>query len=217
MTATTRTRTGIAAAALALGATGLLGACGSSAGSDPVDASTTEASTTTAAGGGDTTTTTAGGGSETTTTTKAGGSGQTTTTLEDAEGVDTETSQLDTLADGDHYVYMAGLEKGKVEGQNVQVLIVDPVEMLTGQDAIDAAAEDGTTLDTDYYIRNSDQTVKRIAVVPDASVTTLADGTSGTRPSSVDEVWQQEHLFKINVGNVRGITTISSVDAVYLP
>lgn len=209
------TRTRSTVAVLALSTAGLLAACGSG-GSDATEAGGgSEATTTTAVASGGETTTSVGGG-EATTTTADGGGGETTTT-ENNEGVDTETTVLDTLPDGDHYVYMAGLEQGKVEGQDVQVVIVDPVEFLTGQAAIDAAAEDDMTLDTDYYIRNSDQTVKRIAVVPDASVTTLAEGGSGSRPSSVDEVWQQEHLFKINVGNVRGITTISSIDAVYLP
>jgi hypothetical protein len=209
MTGSVRTRTTVAA--LALTTAGLLAGCGSSA-DEPADTTKAGAttSTTTAADTSETTST-----PPATSTTTADG-GETTTSL-DNEGVDTETSQLDTLSDGDHYVYMAGLEQGKVEGQDVQVLIVDPVEFLTGQAAIDAAAEDGTTLDTDYYIRNSEQTVKRIAVVPEASVTTLDGGTANTVPSSVDDVWKQEHLFKINVGNVRGITTISSIDAVYLP
>lgn len=209
MTATVRRCTTVAA--LALASAGFLGACGSSGGSD-ASATTTGAPTTTEAGSAETTTT---GAAETTTT--AGGGGGETTTTENLEGVDTETSELDTLPDGDHYVYMAGLENGTVEGQAVQVVLVDPVEFLTGQAAIDAAQEDGITLDTDYYVRNPDQTVKHIAVVPEASVTSLSGGGADPVPSSVDEVWQQEYLFKINVGNVRGITTISSIDAVYLP
>jgi len=202
------TRTRSAVAVVALSTAGLLAGCGSSA-DEPADTTKAGASTTTAADTSGTTSTPA----ETATTTAGG---ETTTTLSN-EGRDTETSELDTLSDGDHYVYMAGLEKGTVEGQAVQVLLVDPVEFLTGQEAIDAAAEDGVTLDTDYYIRNSEQTIKHIAVVPDASVTTLDGGTANTVPSSVDEVWQQGHLFKINVGNVRDITTISSIGAVYLP
>ncbi|WP_421118807.1 hypothetical protein ACE2AJ_15765 [Aquihabitans daechungensis] len=207
-----RTRTGVAAAALALSSAALLGACGSSAGSDPADApATTGATSTTAVDTSETTST-----PDTESTTTAAEGGEPTTTLSN-EGVDSETTELDTLPDGDHYGYMAGLESGKVEGQDVQVIIWDEVEFLTGQEAIDAAAEDNVTLDTDYYIRNNNQTVRRLAVVPEASVTTLQEGSSGSRPSSVDEVWQQEHLFKINVGNVRDITTISSIDGVYLP
>jgi hypothetical protein len=205
------TRTTIAVAALALAGTGLLGACGSSGGSEPAKTTAATSTTTTAVDTSETTSTPP----PSVTTTAAGGGG-TTTTLSD-EGRDTETSELDTLPDGDHYGYMAGLEKGKVEGQDVQVIIWDEVEFLTGQAAVDAAAKDGVTLDTDYYVRNQNQTVRRLAVVPDASVTTLQEGTSGSRPSSVDEVWQQEYLFKINVGNVRDITTVSSIDAVYLP
>jgi hypothetical protein len=207
----TRTRTGVAAAALALSSAALLGACGSSGGSEPAD-TPKDTSTSTSTTAADTSETT--GPPVATTSTTPGGA--TTTTLS-SEGVDTETSELDTLPDGDHYGYMAGLEKGTVEGQDVQVILWDEVEFLTGQEAIDAAATDSVTLDTDYYIRNKNQTIRRLAVVPDASVTTLQEGTSGSKPSSVDEVWQQEYLFKINVGNVRDITTVSSIDAVYLP
>ena len=207
----TRTRTGVAAAALALSSAALLGACGSSGGSEPAD-TPKDTSTSTSTTAADTSETT--GPPVATTSTTPGGA--TTTTLS-SEGVDTETSELDTLPDGDHYGYMAGLEKGTVEGQDVQVILWDEVEFLTGQEAIDAAATDSVTLDTDYYIRNKKQTIRRLAVVPDASVTTLQEGTSGSKPSSVDEVWQQEYLFKINVGNVRDITTVSSIDAVYLP
>ncbi len=206
MDAANRTRGAVAV--LALSTAGFLAACGSD-GSEPADS--VKATTTTAASGGETTTTAAG------VTTSAATNGGETTTTENLEGTDTETTELDTLPDGDHHGYIAGLENGTVEGQRVQVLVWDPVELLTGQAAIDTAAKDGVTLDTDYYVRNPDQTVKRIAVVPEASVTTLATGGSGSVPSSVDEVWRQDHLFKINVGNVRGITTISGIDAVYLP
>ena len=44
-----------------------------------------------------------------------------------------------------------------------------------------------------------------------------AGGSTDTIPASVDEVWNQPYLFKIDVGNVRGITTISSIEAVFLP
>lgn len=196
------------ALALVLGAA----ACGSSSGSDAGGTTTSAKATTTS--GADTTTTT---GATTT-------SGEVTSTT-NLEGVDTETSQLDTLPDGDHYGYMAGHEMGMVEGQQVDVIIWDEVEFLTGQAAVDAAHEDNAIpadqdfIENDYYIRNQNQRVRRLAVVPDASVTTLAGngGSTDTIPSSVDEVWKQRYLFKINVGNVRGITTVSSIDAVYLP
>lgn len=196
--------TRLALAAMALTLVAGLAACGSSGGDK---ASTTGSSTTTSAAK---TTTTA---AATTSTTEA----PTTSTTENNEGTDTETSELDTLPDGDHYGYMAGHEMGKVEGQDVEVIIWDEVQFLTGQEAIDAASEDGVTLDTDYYVRNENQTVRRLAVVPDASVTSLKEGSPDPVPSSVSDVWQQPYLFKINVGNVRGITTVSSIEAVFLP
>ena len=210
MIPSTRTRAAGALGALLL--VGALAACGASGGEK---ASTKDASTTTTAAKDTTTSTT-----EATTTTEAA---ETTTTLS-SEGVDTETSELDTLPDGDHYGYMAGHEMGKVEGQDVEVIIWDEVEFLTGDAAVKAAHEDGAIpadqdfVENDYYIRNENQTVRRLAVVPDASVTTLAsEGSTDSVPSSVSEVWKQPYLFKINVGNVRGTTTVSSIDAVFLP
>lgn len=219
---TTRSTRALALAAV-LAMALVLGACGAS-GSDSSKKSsgstttTAQATTTSSVGGSESTTsTTAAQG----TTTEAGGG--TTSMPEDPEGTDTETSTLDTLPDGVHYGYMAGLESGKVEGQDVQVIIFDKAEFFTGQAAVDAAHEDGAIpadqdyVDDDYYIRNQNQRVRRLAVVPEATVTSLQDGSPTPVPSSVDQVWKQPYLFKIDVGNVRGITTVSSIEAVYLP
>lgn len=205
-----RTRPALAAGLLAVSL--LAVGCGSDDGDDAA----TTSSTTEAVTAEETTSTT-----EAPTTTEA--AEETTTTSEDLEGVDTETSVLDTLADGDHYGYLAGLENGTVEGQAVQVIIFDPVEFLTGDAAVAAAQADGVipadqdAIENDYYIRNPEQTVLRLAVVPEASVTSLDGGSPNPVPSSVDEVWQQDYLFRINVGNVRGITTVSGIEAIYLP
>lgn len=200
--------------AAALAGTLLVG-CGASGGSDAAD----DPATTSTAAEEATTTTEA----QATTTTEA--EAATTTTTESSEGRDTETSELDTLPDGVHYGYIAGLEDGMVEGQAVQVIIWDEVQFLTGDAATAAAKEDGVipadqdAIENDYYIRNENQTVRRLAVVPDAQVFTLAnDGGSPEQvASSVTEVAEQEFLFKIDVGNVRDITTVSSIEAVFLP
>lgn len=205
MTGSTRMR--MASAAMAVAVTGALAACGSSGGSVGTNDATSTTSTT-AADTSETTVT-----APPVTTTEAG---STSTTLSN-EGRDTETTKLDTLPDGVHYGYIAGVENGKVEGQAVQVIIFDKVDFLTGADAIAAAKADGVPLDTDYYIRNQNQTVRRLAVVPDATVTSLKGGSPDQTPSSVDEVANQDGLFKIDVGNVRGITTVSSIEGVYLP
>ncbi len=217
MTKTTWKQT--SAAAVAVLALALAG-CGSSDGSDGAAGSTT-----TAPADSDTTaeTTTA---PEATDTTAA--DDPTTTVVEDTtptteddggdEGRDTETSQLDTLSDGDHIGYIAGVEKGVVEGQDVQVILFDEVEVLTGQAAIDAAAEDGVTLDTDYYVRDADATVVSVAVVPEAQVTRLDGGSANQVPASVDEVAaaSEDALFSINTSTVREITLINSISGYYL-
>jgi len=207
-------------AALAMAAVGALAlaACGSSS-SDGAATTTTAKRAAASTTDAPSTSTTAGSGTSTTTAvaTSTTAPGATTTTLT-GEGRTDVSSNLDTLTpDGDHYGYMAGLEKGTVEGQDVQVILWDEVELLTGQAAVDAAAKDGQTLETDYYVRNQNQTIRHLAVVPDASVTSLDGGSPTAVPSSVDEVWKQEYLFKINVGTVRGVTTVSGIEGVYLP
>lgn len=207
-----RTRPALAAGLLAVSL--LAVGCGSDDGDDAAPSTTTEAVT-----AEQSSTTEA----PTSTTVDEPTTDETTTTTEDLEGVDTETSVLDSLPDGGHYGYLAGLESGTVEGQPVQVIIFDPVEFLTGDAAVAAAQADGVipadqdAIENDYYIRNPEQTVLRLAVVPEASVTSLADGSAEPVPSSVDEVWQQDHLFRIEVGTVRGITTVSGIEAIFLP
>ncbi len=190
------------------------GAASTTTGAGSVDATT---STTAAAGGS--TETTASGTDEGTSTTAGDPGDPTTTTSPDSEGRDTETSVLDSLDDGEHYGYLAGLEEGTVEGQDVQVVIWDEVEFLTGEAADEAAAlaGDESPVPNDYYVRNTTQTVRRLAVVPDASAFTLDGGGPDLVPSSVSEVAFEDHLFKILVSNVRGVTTVSLIEAVYLP
>jgi hypothetical protein len=212
MQATMRTRARLAMVAVAALVALAAAACGDSGGEGTAGATTTT---------GTATTTTAATTTEATTTAAAP-----TTTAADGgdEGRDTETSELDTLPDGVHYGYLAGQETGTVEGQQVQVVLFDKVDFLTGPAADDAAHEDGVIppeqehIENDVYVRNQNQTIRRLAVVPDASVTTLGEnGSPGEVPSSVDEVVTQPYLFKILVSNVRGITTISSIEGVYLP
>src|SRR4051812_5891861 len=203
-----------AAATLAM-ATILLAAC-SSNGSDAAKKDTTTstaAKTTTTTEAGTTTT-----GKATTTTTTTGG-GATTTT--GPEG--TETGSLDTLPSGVHYGYFAGIEDGTVEGQPVQVLLWDEVQFLTGKAAVDAAhahhdiPPDQDFVDNDYYIVNDNQKVRRLAIVPDAQVTMVKDGSTDQTPSSPDEVSNDHGLYKIEIQNVRGISTITLVEGVFLP
>ncbi|MCU1499730.1 MAG: hypothetical protein JWM47_3683 [Acidimicrobiales bacterium] len=212
-----RTRPATTVIAVALAAALALAGCGS--GSDDAAVSTT---VTEAAGASTTTTTTTTTTPTVTSTTESSEAGaDTTTTTESSEGRDTETSELDTLPDGIHYGYMAGLEDGKVEGQDVQVIIFDKVEFLTGDAAAEAATEAGdeSPPPNGYYIVNENQTVRRLAVVPDAQVMTLEGGSPDLVPSSVSDValGGDDHLYKIDVGNTRGITTVSLIEAVYLP
>lgn len=193
----------------------LLAACGSD--SDGATASTTGSSTTAATAEASTTTTA--GGTEAPGTTAASEVDDTTTTTEDSEGRDTETSELDNLSDGVHVGHIAGVENGVVEGQDVQVILFDEVQVLTGQEAIDAAAAAGETLEADYYVSDPDASLVRIAVVPEASVTTLDGGSATQVPSSVTDIAAagEDRLHSIDTSTVRDVTLVNSIEGYYLP
>ncbi len=214
MTAAPRTRVAAAAAALTL--TGLLAACGTSGDeatktSGPSTTTTAEATSTTAAT------------SSSSTTTTAAATTSTTDPADNPEGTDTETSNLGHLDDGDHYGYIAGVESGTVEGQKVQVIVWDEAQMLTGDAAVQAAHEDKAIPDdqdfveNDYYIRNENQTVRRLAVDPDATITSLQDGSPDEVPATLDQVWHQDHLFVLKVVNAGGTSEVKGIKAVFLP
>jgi hypothetical protein len=208
----------------------LLAGCGS--GGDGDDASppkktttsTSSSSTTAPEAGASTTTTTAGGGSTTTEPGKDGGE-QTDPTIADGDNPegDLETSPLDTLPSGTHFGYLKGISSGLVEGQAVSIVQFDKVEFLTGQAAVDAAhaagdiPEDQDYVENDYYIVNDNPTLRSLAVVPDAQVSVIESGSPDPQPAGITDAVATPGLYEILVQNVRGITTITSVQGVFLP
>lgn len=209
-------RSVVIAAGLALTVTATTTACGSdgdvkvattttqpgdSASSSTVDGSSTTAgaSTSTSAASSTTATTAATG------TTSGGGTSTGTT------------AGLGSLPEGSHYGYFKGISTGKVEGQAVSVVGFDKVDLLTGQEAKDAAAAAGQTLDTDYYIRNDNPLVRKLPVIPDSSITILAESGTEQVPSGIDEAVNSPGLYKIEVVVVRGVSLITGVEGVYLP
>ncbi|CAN5669203.1 hypothetical protein BH10ACT1_BH10ACT1_22000 [soil metagenome] len=203
-------------AAMAMVAVGALAlaACGSSDGSDGAASTTTKVSTATTTDAPSTTSAGTGTTEASPGTTAAG----LTTTTESSEGRDTETSELDNLADGDHVGHIAGVENGTVEGQAVQVILFDEVQVLTGQEAIDAATADGVALEADYYVRDPESTLVKVAVAPDASVTTLQGGSADQVPSSVTEIGDagDDVLHTIDTSTVRDVTLVNSIEGYYL-
>jgi hypothetical protein len=204
-------RTAAAGAAMALLA---LAGC-SSSGSDGAGTTTTkaEAATTTTAAGATTTeapTTTAGSG-----TTEAPTTAPATTAVPGKE----TTADLAFLPEGVHYGYFKGIGTGTIEGQEVSVLTFDKVEFLTGAAAEKAAKAHGDTVDNDYYIVNDNTMLRKLGVIPDSQVFTLKGegGSPETEASSATEVAGQPYLFKIEVVNVRGVSPITSIEAVFLP
>ncbi len=228
---TTTRRMITAAAAVAVAAALVLAGCGKDGDKDATPTkkkatttttSTSTSSTTPATSTTATSTTVA---SSTTVDGKDGGNDETDPSIPDDQNPegDLETSQLDTLPSGTHYGYLKGIMSGYVEGQAVSIVEFDKVEFLTGQAAVDAAHKAGAIppeqdyVENDYFIVNDNPMLRKLAVVPDAQVSTVSGGSSTPQPSSISEAAASGGLYKILVQNVRGITTITSVEGVFLP
>jgi hypothetical protein len=122
----------------------------------------TTASTT--AGGGDTTTSVTAAPGQDTTTTAAAGTGDGTTTTEKLSTAEQQ------LADG-HIKAMGFIKKvGEQDGK--RYITIDYAEMLTGQAAVSAAAADGVSLDTDYYIKKMNTEAGQFEVSASVAITT---------------------------------------------
>lgn len=81
---------------------------------------------------------------------------------------------------GRRLAYLSSVDKAHI--------VIDDVEMLDGQAAIDAARADGVeledgTLPNDYYIRNRDLSTTRLPMATDVK-TTMADGSAGIGPDA---------------------------------
>ncbi len=221
--AVTRLAALLAATLLALA----LVACGSDDGSDDASTTTTEATTTTTVDGSSATTAGDGEDDPATSTTgrtssTTGGSDPSTTVPSTGPGGET-TEGLGSLPEGTHHGYFTGVSDGTVEGQPVQVVAFDPVELLTGQEAVDAAiahgdAEPGaTSIDDDYYIVNDDTSLMLLPVIPDGVVSVIREGSSEPQPSSIDEAVTLPNLFEVEIVVVRGVSLITATEGVYLP
>lgn len=211
-----RTALLVAVLALALG----LAAC-SDKDSDGGSSSDTTATTApgTTADGGSTTSTTEGPATTSTSTapsTTAAVTSTTAATGTTAPGGAT-TPGLGTLSEGTHLGYLTGSTEGEVEGQAVEIVSFDPVDLLTGQAAQDAAAAHGDEVDNDYYLVNDDKSLIQLPVIPDSQVSILQDGTPTLVAGSVQEAVNQPDLYEIEVVVVRGVSLITSIKGYFLP
>lgn len=212
MTATTdpskRSRTARRAAAVLIVASVALASCSSKGGSDEAKDTTTTAEVTSTTEAATTTT-------EAPSTTAAEPS---TTT---ADGGTTE--GYGSLPEGTYQGYFRGLSDGTVEGQAVQVVAFDQVEMLTGDAADQAGREQGLIgedehMPNDYLIVDDDDSTILLPVIPDGVVTLLEPGGAVERPGSITEAAEDpDQLYEIEVVVVRDISLITATKAVYLP
>ena len=93
------------------------------------------------------------------------------------------------LEDGEHFGYIRAL--------NGVEMNFDEAEFLTGDEANQAAIEDGfieegDTVPNDYYIRNEEKTVARLRISRDVTIlveTSSMDGMVGPAPADVSWLW----------------------------
>ena len=82
----------------------------------------------------------------------------------------------DVLADGRHPGYLRAADAGK------RTVTVDVIQFLTGDEARKASAADhpGETLDSDYYIRNTNPKLRTLSLAAEVDVTLLDSELGGT-------------------------------------
>lgn len=213
----TITRRRLVASALSVALVTSVVACG--ADGDKKATSTTAAESTTTTGDAPSTSSDKSDPESSTTETSGGSSTAEPTTTAGSGGT---TSGFGSLAEGSYTGFFRSVTSGSVEGQAVQVVGFDDVDLLTGQEAIDAAiaagdAEPGaTSLDTDYYLRNLDETPVLLPVIPEGQVWILVGGSPDTVSGSIDEAFAQGGLYRIEVVVVRGVSLITGVEGIYL-
>jgi hypothetical protein len=133
------------------------------------------------------------------------------------------TPGLGELEPGTHHVLLEGLSDGVVDGEPVQVLALDKVDFLTGQEAVDAALEAGVIgpdeggVPNDYFIRNENPLIRQLPVLPDSEVLLLVGGSPELEAGTLEDAVAADTLFQIQVTDVDGVSTITEVRGFYVP
>jgi hypothetical protein len=97
---------------------------------------------------------------------------------DDADTSSTTEPAGDDLADGEHFGYLVEFEVGDAGAAGQ----FDLAQLLTGQEAIDAAAADSVELDGDFYISNVNPKLRFIAVAPTAKSSVIGEGAACCEP-----------------------------------
>lgn len=118
-------------------------------------------------------------------------------------------NQTHDLPDGQAFYF--------VEGVNADGFIVDQAEFLTGEEAKQAAVDDGVILPgedlpNDFYIRNGDESTDLVAMAPDATFSMLMfDADGAINPGAMD----YEDLVALMQGGYTGPDVYGVVDGTF--
>lgn len=122
-----------------------------------------------------------------------------------------------TLEDGRHFGYLVGYELDST----ATAASFDLAQLLTGDDADRAAAEDGVIepgqeIENDVYIRNANPRLRRALFRDDARITVL-DCTNGCTPHAADRATLQNRPLPTPVWLVVEGGVVVAAEEVYLP
>ncbi len=135
----------------------------------------------------------------------------------------------DELPAGDVVAIIKELGEAEfVEGQAQVPVTFDVVQMLTGQDAIDAAVADGAAEDcngepcvpNDYYIVNDNPRLRTVLVIADADIT--VNGCDGGCPGPITADIEalrglQDPLFRITAFGTGDSARITALHQIFVP
>ncbi len=120
--------------------------------------------------------------------------------------------------------HLGFVRKGDVTGSGATAqLTIDYVELYTGVAAVTAGAQDGVTVDTDYYIRDNNPLLRTFSIDPACAIR-LLDPSGGAEASVVTDVAglaaflatvtdAQGALFEIALSG----TTVTQILQYYMP
>ena len=120
------------------------------------------------------------------------------------------------LAAGKYQGYIASVTTTPVAGNDIVTIAFDKADLLTGDAAAKAAQDQGQTLDGDYFILNTQKTVRLLPLGDEATTNQLAGGSPTLSPGDVQAV-SPDQLVEITVDNADGRTWVSDISEVYLP
>ena len=120
------------------------------------------------------------------------------------------------LPAGKYQGYIASVTTTPVAGNDMVTLAFDKADLLTGDAAAEAAKAQGQTLDGDFFVLNTQKTVRLLPLGDEATANQLVGGSPTLSPGDVQAI-SPDQLVEVTVDTADGRTWVSDVSVIYLP